>query len=130
MRKPLAVLLILPFLAGANPGDAAPSGAGAGIETVAAGTTVAQPSLPGHVASSGVTLPSTVPGSDTHDSWRSPARSRRMLVRGHTAATHLRDARTLIASLRLESLAFRHSLVHARTSEPATSGNPPPVSPT
>ncbi|MBR9988920.1 MAG: hypothetical protein KFH98_04145 [Gemmatimonadetes bacterium] len=92
----------------------------------AVGTPVAQPPAPGHAAFTAFTAPVHL---STHGSgtWRTPTRA------GQTrsdppAALRPRDAHTLIDRLRRDSLDFAFLLALMRSNEPASFGNPPPVS--
>lgn len=140
MKKLLASLLFLPFLAGANAGTVMPGGNAAptasGYETASTGSIssvaapAAQPSLPGHLSAGVFTLPIALLETGTADTWRTPTRS----GRSHTDPLHPRartaETRTHIHTLQRSMLEFGHMLARVRANEPATFGNPPPASQT
>jgi hypothetical protein len=138
MKKLLASLLFLPFLAGANAGPVTTIGHAAGLvpgyHSAATGSIssirapATQPSLPGHLSAGVFTVPIALLETGSADTWRTPTRS----GRSHTDPLHhgarAAETRTHIHTLQRSMLEFGHTLARVRANEPATFGNPPPAS--
>jgi hypothetical protein len=125
MRKLLASLLVLPFLLGANVPVAVP---GERVDDTV--STLAQPSLAGHLSAAWSAAPPALPDAGPADSWRTATRTHRAHADPLASRSRTTVDRTHIATVRRARLSFGHVLARAHANVPATFGNPPPTSPT
>jgi hypothetical protein len=125
MRKLLASLLVVPFLLGANVPMAVP-----GERVDDTRSTLAQPSLAGHLSAAWSAAPPALPDAGPVNSWRTAPRTHRAHAGPLASASRTTVDRTHIARVRRARLSFGRALARAHTNVPATFGNPPPPSPT